>query len=67
MINTWGLKPAEDWAEKKWSPMIGLSAGGHILILAILLFAPGSFSKKPFEAIIYEVDLVDYYEPLFAF
>jgi colicin import membrane protein len=59
MISTWGLKPAEDWADKKWSPMIGLSAGFHLMVLAILLFAPASFSKKPFEAIIYEIDLVE--------
>ena len=59
MISTWGLKPAEDWAEKKWSLMIGLSVGFHILVLAILLFAPGSFSKSPYEAVIYEIDLVD--------
>jgi len=59
MIATWGLKPAEDWAEKKWSPMIGLSAAFHIVVLAILLFAPGSFLKRPFEAVIYEIDLVE--------
>lgn len=39
--------------------MIGLSAAFHIVVLAILLFAPGSFSKRPFEAVVYEIDLVE--------
>ncbi len=63
MISTWGLKPAEDWADKKWSPMIGLSVGLHAVVLAVLLLAPGSFLKRPFEAVIYEIDLVEMPSP----
>jgi colicin import membrane protein len=39
--------------------MIGVSAAFHIVVLAVLLFAPGSFPKRPFEAVFYEIDLVE--------
>lgn len=45
--------------EMKLRPMLAISALFHLAIFSIILFVPESFSRRPIEGVVYEVNLVE--------
>ncbi|MDP6179156.1 MAG: TonB family protein [Desulfatiglandales bacterium] len=50
---------SDDPMEMKLSPMLAISVVFHLAIFSIFLFVPESFSHRPIEGVVYEVNLVE--------